>query len=279
MPEKKNTYLTLHKNFVRTDIEYTDRVTGEKRTFNSVTLPKGTVIDGVDVSYYQFSPMFVNDSRYRGEDYRDIPLLSDREVWLKKSVLDENGQPVLDEHGKPAKDVVRVMPAQIKEALDRSRSEYLQSLAEKARGARESSERAAERLASSARRHPAASPSRSSSSAVRRSRSFTVADMAPSFSSSAAISPSRAGIAPRRLYLRLRCHSRSCASASDQLAPSSSPVETTETMRFSSSAEPLIALSPWPMKALRRNTSRVAPVSASPAEAPSSPGTRSSVPV
>ena len=61
MPEKKNTYLTLHKNFVRTDIEYTDRVTGEVRTFNSVTLPKGTVIDGVDVSYYQFSPMFVTN--------------------------------------------------------------------------------------------------------------------------------------------------------------------------------------------------------------------------
>lgn len=141
MPEKKNTYLTLHKNFVRTDIEYTDRVTGEVRTFNSVTLPKGTVIDGVDVSYYQFSPMFVNESRYRGENYRDIPLLTDREVWLKKSVLDEDGQPVLDERGKPAKDIVRVMPAQIKEALDRNRSEYLQSLSEKARGAREGSER------------------------------------------------------------------------------------------------------------------------------------------
>ena len=141
MPEKKNTYLTLHKNFVRTDIEYTDRVTGEVRTFNSVTLPKGTVIDGVDVSYYQFSPMFVNESRYRGENYRDIPLLTDREVWLKKSVLDENGQPIVDENGKPAKDIVRVMPAQIKEALDRNRSEYLQSLSEKARGAREGSER------------------------------------------------------------------------------------------------------------------------------------------
>ena len=141
MPEKKNTYVTLHKNFVRTDIEYADRVTGESRTFNSVTLPKGTVIDGVDVSYYQFSPMFVNESRFRGENYRDIPLLTDREVWLKKSVLDENGQPIVDENGKPAKDVVRVMPAQIKEALDRSRSEYLQSLAEKAHGARESSER------------------------------------------------------------------------------------------------------------------------------------------
>ena len=103
MPEKRNTYLTLHKNFVRTDIECTDRVTGEVRTFNSVTLPKGTVIDGVDVSYYQFSPMFVNESRYRGENYRDIPLLTDREVWLKKSVLDENGQPVLKK-GKPQPD-------------------------------------------------------------------------------------------------------------------------------------------------------------------------------
>ena len=141
MPEKRNTYLTLHKNFVRTDIECTDRVTGEVRTFNSVTLPKGTVIDGVDVSYYQFSPMFVNESRYRGENYRDIPLLTDREVWLKKSVLDEIGQPVLDGDGRPAKDVVRVMPAQIKEALDRSRSEYLQGLSKKARGAREGSER------------------------------------------------------------------------------------------------------------------------------------------
>ena len=48
--ESKSVYVTLHKNFVRTDIEYTDRVTGEKRTFNSVTLPEGTVIDGVDVS-------------------------------------------------------------------------------------------------------------------------------------------------------------------------------------------------------------------------------------
>ena len=56
-------------------------------------------------------------------------------------VLDEDGQPVLDERGKPAKDIVRVMPAQIKEALDRNRSEYLQSLSEKARGAREGSER------------------------------------------------------------------------------------------------------------------------------------------
>ena len=47
--EKKNTYISLHKNFVRTDIEYTDPKTGEKKTFNSVTLPQGTIIDGKDV--------------------------------------------------------------------------------------------------------------------------------------------------------------------------------------------------------------------------------------
>lgn len=137
----KNTYVTLHKNFVRTDIEHTDRRTGETRTFNSVTLPKGTVIDGRDVSYYQFSPLFVNESRYRGEDYRDIPLLTDREVWLRRSILDEDGKPVVNEEGIKVKDVVKVMPAQIRDAIERNRTEYLESLSERARSAREGSER------------------------------------------------------------------------------------------------------------------------------------------
>lgn len=124
--EKKNTYITLHRNFVRTDIEYTDVGTGDKKAFNSVTLPKGTVIDGVDVSYYQFSPLFVNPSKYRGENYVDIPLITDREVWLQKSVLDAEGDPIVDEAtGRNAKETVKVMPAQIKDALDLARREYL----------------------------------------------------------------------------------------------------------------------------------------------------------
>ena len=141
--EKKNTYLTLHRNFVRTDIAYTDQRTGEQKTFNSVTLPKGTVIDGVDVSHYQFSPLFVNPSKYRGENFVDVPLLTAREVWLRKSVFDAAGNPVVDEAtGRPAKDTVKVMPAQIKEALELSRKEYLaererQPLAERADRARD----------------------------------------------------------------------------------------------------------------------------------------------
>ena len=40
----------------------------------------------------------MNESR-KGEDYRDIPLLKGREVWLKKTVLGEDGKPVLDADG------------------------------------------------------------------------------------------------------------------------------------------------------------------------------------
>ena len=137
---KKNVYVTVHKNFVRENIEYPDRKTGETKTFNSVTLPKGTIIDGVDVSYYQFTPLFVNPSRFKGEHFRDIPLLADREVWLTRTQLDENGDPVKDEGGKDVKDIVKVMPAALKEAVDKGRKEFLASLDDKAKDAREASQ-------------------------------------------------------------------------------------------------------------------------------------------
>ena len=63
----RDRYLTMHEKFVREDISYIDQRTGDEKTFNSVTLPKNTVIDGVDVGYYQFSPLFVNPSRFKGE--------------------------------------------------------------------------------------------------------------------------------------------------------------------------------------------------------------------
>lgn len=140
MEEKKNVFLTLHKNFVREDIEYADKKTGEKKTFNSVTLPKGTMIGDTDVSYYQFSPRFVNSAKFRGENYRDIPLLADREVRLTKTELDEEGSPVLDEEGHQVKDTIKVMPSQLKEAIDKGNREYRASLSDKAKDAREASE-------------------------------------------------------------------------------------------------------------------------------------------
>lgn len=145
--EKKNVYISLHKNFVRENIAYTDKKTGEQKSFNQVRLPAGTVIDGKDVGGYEFSPLYVNESRFRGENWRDIPLLADREVWLQKSVLDAEGNPVIGEDGKRQKDVVKVLPEKIKVALDESRKQWRadhakdeRGLAERAEGAKEASD-------------------------------------------------------------------------------------------------------------------------------------------
>ena len=140
MDEKKNVYLSFHKNFVRQDIEYRD-ASGEVRKFNSVTLPKGTFIDAVDVSYFQFSPLFVNPSKYYGDDYRDIPVLADREIHLKRSILDENGKPVIGQDGKAERDTVVVTPQQLKDALTKGRERYLDGLKQRAESSRESSKK------------------------------------------------------------------------------------------------------------------------------------------
>ena len=42
MAEKKNVYISLHEAFVREGIQYTDRRTGEQRSFNVVRLPPPT---------------------------------------------------------------------------------------------------------------------------------------------------------------------------------------------------------------------------------------------
>ena len=113
--DKKNVYLSLHKSFVREDIPYAD-ANGNERTFNQVTLPKGTVIDGRDVGGYTFSPLFVNESKYRGADWRDVPLLADREVWLAREATDADGNRLLDQDGRPERETIKVTPQAIKEA-------------------------------------------------------------------------------------------------------------------------------------------------------------------
>lgn len=138
--ERKNVYISLHEAFVREGIQYTDRKTGEQRTFNVARLPSDTFIDGKDVGGYEFSPLYVNPSRFRGEHWRDIPLLADREVRLSRSVLDAEGRPVLGEDGRREKETLAVSPAQIKEALTEARKRYSE---EHARDGRGLSERAA----------------------------------------------------------------------------------------------------------------------------------------
>ena len=64
---RQRVYLTVHENFVREDIHYQDWKTGEERSFNLVTLPMGTVVDGEDLGGWQFSALFVDET-----DARDL---------------------------------------------------------------------------------------------------------------------------------------------------------------------------------------------------------------
>ena len=144
---RQRVYLTVHENFVREDIHYQDWKSGEERSFNLVTLPMGTIVDGEDLGGWQFSALFVDESRFKGEHWRDIPLLADREVWLRRSVLDADGNPIPDENGRNQVETRKVPPQAIKGALIESRRRWAeahsparQPLAERAQSARECSD-------------------------------------------------------------------------------------------------------------------------------------------
>lgn len=135
-------YLTFHKSFVREGVPYVDRDTGEERTFNSVTLPSDTVLDGIAVGGFRCSPLFVDRSRF-DEDQRVVPLLADREVRLTRVARDAEGNVVLGDDGEPEVEELRAKPQQIKDALSEARRAWARqhaqerSLRERAGAARD----------------------------------------------------------------------------------------------------------------------------------------------
>ena len=144
---KKNVYISLHESFINENVKYTDKKTGQEKSFNIVRLPKDTIIDGKNVGGFEFSPLYVNPSKFRGEHWRDIPLLADREVQLRRDVRDIEGNPIIGEDGRREKEVIKVKPAQIKEALSEARKRYAaehakddRGLAERADDAKEASD-------------------------------------------------------------------------------------------------------------------------------------------
>lgn len=140
---KKNVCISLHKAFIHENIKYTDKE-GKEKTFNVVRLPSDTIIDGKDVGGYEFSPLYVNPSKFRGENWRDIPLLADRDIRLQKTVLDAEGKPVLGDDGKRQKESLTVKPEQIKTALSEARKRYAEEHAKDERGLSERAEQAKE---------------------------------------------------------------------------------------------------------------------------------------
>lgn len=116
--------ITLHQNFVREHIRYTDRETGEEREFNQARVPSGTVVGGVDYGGWEFTPLSVEPSVLRGESWRDLPLSAGRQVLLRRSVLDAEGNPVLDEGGRRIRESARVDPAELRDAIVEGRRRW-----------------------------------------------------------------------------------------------------------------------------------------------------------
>lgn len=141
---KKNVYISLHESFIKENVKYTDKKTGQEKSFNIVRLPKDTIIDGKDMGGFEFSPLYVNPSKFRGEHWRDIPLLADREVQLRRDVRDIEGNPIIGDDGKRQKESLTVKPVQIKTALSEARKRYAEEHAKDERGLSERAEQAKE---------------------------------------------------------------------------------------------------------------------------------------
>lgn len=102
-------------------IDFTNKQ-GEPDCFYKVPLPPGSVIDGKDVSSWEFSPKFVNQVKNE-PDRCSLPLLADRPVWLTKVMLDEDGHVLRDESGKPIRERMDVDPREIKRIFEERDSE------------------------------------------------------------------------------------------------------------------------------------------------------------
>ena len=114
--DKEKVHIHLPAELVREDIPFTDKATGEKRTFNVAKLPEGCRLGGQDASGWEFSPLFVNESQFR-EGWKHIPLLADREVRLSRSTVDAEGNLVLDGNGKRVKEFMQADPVDLADAI------------------------------------------------------------------------------------------------------------------------------------------------------------------
>ena len=140
---KGTIWINVHKDWVKENIPFTDKKTGEAKTFNRVIIPPGTVVDGKDVSFYEFSPKFVNQNKFNA-NMRSIPVREDFTYTLSRTVRDENGRFVKDENGNYKTEQMKgVKATDLQAGMEKQRKEYLnstrsvESLDDKAKAAKE----------------------------------------------------------------------------------------------------------------------------------------------
>ena len=134
--------VTLHENFVREHIRYTDRRTGEEREFNQARVPSGTVVGGTDYGGWEFTPLSVGPSPPRGPRGRAPPPPADPQGLLRRAGPDAEGNPVLGEDGRRVRESARVDPAELRDAIVEGRRRWAREHSQgRALGARASEAR------------------------------------------------------------------------------------------------------------------------------------------
>ena len=120
---KKNSENVLLKFPKEYATKRVNKSTGEE--FNSVGIPSGVKLGDKDIGGYSFNPLYVNPGK-KNPNLVFVPVKHEAEVWLRKTMFDDNKQPVLGEDGKPIVDIVKANPAELKAALEVREKEYKQ---------------------------------------------------------------------------------------------------------------------------------------------------------
>lgn len=109
--QKRNTiYIRINKAFVQKDIE---SVKEPDKTYNRVTMPKNTIVDGKNIGGYSFYPRFILDDLSIDKVYA-IPWQADKEIRLVRGT-----------------DEIEVNPAALKESLNESYRNWKAMIREK----------------------------------------------------------------------------------------------------------------------------------------------------
>lgn len=103
MTENKTVYVKINKAFVQTDIQ--SKADPEK-TFNRVTMPKDTIVNGNNIGGFSFYPTLIYDD-LTVDNLAAIPWRPDRAITLHKG-----------------EEMVKVDPRELKEALNTSYKEW-----------------------------------------------------------------------------------------------------------------------------------------------------------
>jgi hypothetical protein len=89
-------------------IDYTDKQTGEAKSFYKVEIPDG------GLAGWEFSPRYVNLSQSGDSTLRNCPLIADRPVRLSRPFYDSDHHVLRDEAGKAKRDEMEVPVETIK---------------------------------------------------------------------------------------------------------------------------------------------------------------------